>query len=102
MVHSTAVQGSGSSAEGRETETERIKREGGERAVKTRNAFKVGSFSGCIVTLHYITLHYTTLNYITLHYTTLNYITLHYTTLNYITLHYIKLHYITLHYITLH
>jgi len=49
MVHSTAVQGSGTSAKGQETETERIK--GGKKgAVKTRNAFKAGSFSSCIIT----------------------------------------------------
>ena len=48
-MHSTEVQGSGTSAKGQETETERIK--GGEkRAVKTMNAFKAGSFSSCIIT----------------------------------------------------
>jgi hypothetical protein len=49
MVHSTAVQGSGRSAKRRETETERIKG-GKKRAVKTRNAFKAGSFASCSFT----------------------------------------------------
>jgi hypothetical protein len=58
MVHNTAVQKGGRSAKGRETETERIKER--KKAVKTRNAFKAGSFSSCIITLRYITLLYIT------------------------------------------